>query len=136
MTFRDESEALRERADALERELAEVRRENDTLRAERDAARAGKQPPGDRHEAGDAVWVEWQGRWWRGTVLRVEGERLWHVHYDGWSKQWDETVGPRRIARGDGPPPGERARPLPIGLLAAGAIAVVLAIALGLFFGS
>jgi hypothetical protein len=40
--------------------------------------------------------VEWNGSWWAARILREEGERHL-VRYQGYSKDWDEWVGPDRI---------------------------------------
>ncbi|MCL6502019.1 MAG: caspase family protein [Pirellulales bacterium] len=49
-------------------------------------------------EAGTAVRVEWQGRWYGARVLRSYlGLHL--VRYDGYGAEWDEWVPPRRLAQ-------------------------------------
>ncbi len=55
------------------------------------------EPEGTGFEVGDEVAVEWQDRWWPATVSRVEGRQAWLIHYDGWSHDHDEIVGPARI---------------------------------------
>lgn len=48
------------------------------------------------HAAGDLVAVEWRGTWW--PAVLVERRRAgWMVHYDGYSKEWDEVVTLARI---------------------------------------
>ncbi|MBF0519434.1 MAG: hypothetical protein HQK92_06905 [Nitrospirae bacterium] len=50
---------------------------------------------------GDKVEVLWKGTWYAATVLKAKGE-LTYIHYDGYSKSWDEWVGLDRI-RGSEP---------------------------------
>lgn len=46
--------------------------------------------------AGMPVEVEWQEKWWPAKVVESSlGLQL--IHYDGFGKEWDEWVGPRRI---------------------------------------
>jgi hypothetical protein len=109
LSFRDDGEAQKHRIDALEDELEAARAEAERLREERDAALAKPVATPKKLTAGSAVWVEWNGKWWRGTVLQVLGGSLWQIHYDGWSSRWDEPVGPARIAPFGSPPPGPQA---------------------------
>ena len=50
---------------------------------------------------GDSVLVEWKKMWFKATVLNVYGTQVgkqsFKIHYDGWSKSWDEKVGYNRI---------------------------------------
>lgn len=48
-------------------------------------------------DAHDEVDVEWRGRWWPATVLERKGASRYLVHYDGFSEEWDEVVGPSQI---------------------------------------
>jgi len=64
----------------------------------------GEQQRGGAFAAGDAVLIEWRSRWWDGTVLKAEGPQAWRVHYEGWGSDWDEIVGPERLARRPGAP--------------------------------
>jgi hypothetical protein len=50
------------------------------------------------HVAGEAVRVEWGGKWWKAHVIEVISEVSWKIHYDGWSDRWDEVVSSDRIA--------------------------------------
>jgi hypothetical protein len=47
---------------------------------------------------GRAVWIEWQGTWWPGSVRSVDGSsgRVF-VHYEDWSSDYDESVAPTRL---------------------------------------
>jgi hypothetical protein len=47
---------------------------------------------------GDALHVEWGGRWWAGSVVRVEDDGRVRIHYEGWASSWDETVPRSRLA--------------------------------------
>ncbi|MEO5358158.1 MAG: hypothetical protein H7844_12800 [Nitrospirae bacterium YQR-1] len=51
---------------------------------------------------GDKVEVSWKGSWYPATVLKTKGD-LTYIHYDGYSKSWDEWVGLDRIRSTDGP---------------------------------
>jgi hypothetical protein len=52
--------------------------------------------PDDGRVAGDLVEVEWRGSWW--PAVLVERRRAgWHVHYEGYSKEWDEVASTDRI---------------------------------------
>lgn len=53
--------------------------------------------PGARLSAGAPVMIEWKGSYWRGTVLRLAGDRGALVHYDGWGSEWDEVASPARL---------------------------------------
>jgi hypothetical protein len=58
--------------------------------------------PADRarggHVPGEAVLVEWGGKWWNANVVEVVGDASWRIHYDGWSDRWDEVVSSERMA--------------------------------------
>lgn len=134
MAFRDDRDAQRHRIDSLEQQLEDAREEAEKLREERDRALEAKEREPERGPQrgafgrGDAVWVEWRGTWWRGTVRRVEGPIEWLVHYDGWGSQWDEVVGPSRIATRSKAPPGPiggSPRGLVLALVAVAALGVV-----------
>lgn len=47
--------------------------------------------------AGDDVDVEWNGEWWKATVISVSAGPNYKIHYVGWGPEWDETVGPTRV---------------------------------------
>jgi hypothetical protein len=49
---------------------------------------------------GSRVQINWKGRWYDGTVVRVAGERLWEVAYAGYDASWNEVVGPERLRAG------------------------------------
>jgi hypothetical protein len=54
-------------------------------------------PAVHRHPIGSAVVVQWGAQWWDAHVIETPAPNVWKVHYDGWSDQWDELVGPDRI---------------------------------------
>ena len=61
----------------------------------------------DGRSAGDPVEVEWRGSWFPAVLL--ERKRAgWHVHYEGYSNEWDEVVSLSRVrdrhALADEPP--------------------------------
>lgn len=56
------------------------------------------QKPGGRFRVGDAVSVEWRGKWYPCHVLRVDGARFF-IHYDGYDSSWDEWVTEARIRK-------------------------------------
>lgn len=41
---------------------------------------------------GRAVWIEWNGGWYAGSVLALESSDRVRVHYDGWAEAFDESV--------------------------------------------
>jgi hypothetical protein len=47
-------------------------------------------------KAGDDIDVEWNGEWWKASVIAVEGT-TYKVHYVGWGAEWDESVLPSRV---------------------------------------
>jgi hypothetical protein len=50
----------------------------------------------DGRAAGDLVEVEWRGSWWPAQL--VERRRTgWFVHYENYSKDWDEVVSLSRV---------------------------------------
>jgi hypothetical protein len=46
---------------------------------------------------GDKVDVQWQGDWWKASVIGVNAGPTYKVHYEGWGNEWDESVPPARI---------------------------------------
>jgi hypothetical protein len=52
-----------------------------------------------RSADGGQPFVEWGGRWWPATILATRPDGRMRVHYDGWGKEWDETVAPSRLIR-------------------------------------
>lgn len=48
------------------------------------------------YQVGDAVEVEWKGKWYPARVLKVS-KGTYFIHYDGYESSWDEWVGPKRI---------------------------------------
>jgi hypothetical protein len=63
------------------------------------------------HQVGDHVLVDWRGGDYPAVIVSVEGPSKFHVHYDGFSEDWDEVIPATRI-RGrlsttpTAPPPG------------------------------
>ena len=47
-------------------------------------------------KVGDKADVLWKGKWYPATVRKVKGHQCF-IHYDGYSRSWDEWVGPDRI---------------------------------------
>ena len=134
MTFRDERDAQRERIAQLEAALATAERERDEARAELakgDAARDRARLASSSFSAGAAVYVEWQGRWWRATVKEVVAPGRWLVHYDGWARSWDEAVGPERIVARSASPPGPLATETEGGAVWFAVVVVLLALLAG-----
>jgi len=93
---------------------------------------ASARRPATGYATGDAVYIAWGARWWRGRILRPVAPDRWLVHYDGWDSSWDEEVAADRLApHGDAPPPPLAAvkgsgRGLRIVLLAALAVAIAV----------
>jgi len=49
------------------------------------------------HAAGDALYVEWGGSWWKATAIAPLPDGRTVIHYDGWSEDYDEIARPKRI---------------------------------------
>jgi hypothetical protein len=49
------------------------------------------------HQVGDHVLVEWRGAEYPAVIVGIEGPARFHVHYDGFSEDWDETIPATRI---------------------------------------
>lgn len=49
------------------------------------------------YQSGAHVKVTWRGSVYRATVLSVEGNSQFKVHYEGYDSAWDEVVGSDRI---------------------------------------
>lgn len=45
-----------------------------------------------------SLLIEWQGRWFPGSIVRQNGDR-YYIHYAGYDDTWNEWVGPERIRR-------------------------------------
>lgn len=56
---------------------------------------------------GGAVEVLWGGRWWPGKLLRFENN-LYHISYDEYGPEWNESVGADRIRPLQSPAAGNR----------------------------
>lgn len=61
------------------------------------AVTAATPTAGTAHKAGDALYVEWGGSWWKATALAPLPDGRTVIHYDGWSDDHDEIAKPRRI---------------------------------------
>jgi len=46
---------------------------------------------------GQAISVEWNGRWYPSTVVAVQPDGTVRIHYVGWADSWDENVARSRI---------------------------------------
>jgi len=53
--------------------------------------------PVGRWSAGAHVQVLWNGTWYASTILAVNGNGTFRIHYDGWASSWDEDVAADRI---------------------------------------
>src|SRR4051794_14747182 len=49
------------------------------------------------HQVGDHVLVAWRGSDYPAVIVAVEGPSKFHVHYDGFSEDWDEVIPATRI---------------------------------------
>ena len=60
-----------------------------------------KQPAGGlAYKKGDAVMVEWKGSWWPAKIIAMnKGNKPYKIHYDGYSKSWDEWIGKKRVKK-------------------------------------
>lgn len=67
--------------------------------------------------AGEAVEVEWSGRWHPATVLKPENGR-YRISYSGYDSSWDEWVPPSRVRKTGAarpqPSPTSALRPAPL----------------------
>jgi hypothetical protein len=45
------------------------------------------------------LFVEWQGSWWRASIVRGTADGRSLIHYDGWGPEYDETVDASRMKR-------------------------------------
>lgn len=60
------------------------------------ASAAPKKAAAGAWKVGDKVDVNWNGQWWQGQILSVNGNQ-YKVHYIGWASSWDETVTASRL---------------------------------------
>jgi hypothetical protein len=141
VTFRDDRDAQQHRIEQLEQALEDAQREYEEVREERDEARADlartdEERAAHKHGAafavGAEVYVEWQGRWWKAIVRDAPGNGRWLIHYEGWARSWDETVGPDRIVARTATPPGPLAEDADRGAIAAVLLVVLITIVLAL----
>ena len=61
-------------------------------------AKRMRKPQGIGLSGGDAVKVEWKGKWYPAKVMRVEGDFAF-IHYDGFGAEWDEWVTGKRVKK-------------------------------------
>lgn len=60
-----------------------------------DLSRMRRRSPGGQGQ----LFIEWGGTWWPATIIATERDGRVLVHYDGWGKEWDETVDASRMLR-------------------------------------
>jgi hypothetical protein len=53
-------------------------------------------PTSSKYNVGDAVMVEWNGKWYPSHVIAADKNK-WKINYDGWESSWDEWVTDARI---------------------------------------
>lgn len=70
-------------------------------------APAGSSASAPPLRSGDAVQVEWKGRWFGARILQANAGR-YLVRYDGYDSSWDEWVTPARIKMPTGQPRPQR----------------------------
>jgi hypothetical protein len=70
----------------------------DRIKAGSAPAVAAAEPAGQKFANGDAVQVNWKGKWWPAHVIASK-KGQWKIHYDGYDNSWDEWVGPARIKK-------------------------------------
>src|SRR5260221_5046530 len=49
------------------------------------------------YQVGDHVMVSWRGGDYPAVIVGVEGPSKFHVHYDGFSEDWDEVIPATRV---------------------------------------
>jgi hypothetical protein len=49
------------------------------------------------HQVGDHILVDWRGDEYPAVIVGIEGPAKFHVHYDGYSDDWDESIPATRI---------------------------------------
>ena len=49
------------------------------------------------HPAGDALFVEWGGSWWKATSIAPLADGRTVIHYVGWGEDYDGVAKPKRI---------------------------------------
>jgi hypothetical protein len=49
------------------------------------------------HQVGDHIVVDWRGDEYPAVIVGIEGPAKFHVHYDGYSDDWDESIPATRI---------------------------------------
>src|SRR6476620_8215371 len=49
------------------------------------------------HRVGDHILVDWRGDEYPAVIVAIEGPAKFHVHYDGYSDDWDESIPATRI---------------------------------------
>ena len=56
-----------------------------------------RKPVGGSAARGDRVEVEWKGKWWAAKVAKVEDDFFYFIQYEGYGREWDEWVTPKRM---------------------------------------
>jgi hypothetical protein len=49
------------------------------------------------YQVGDHILVDWRGDDYPAVIVGIDGPSKFHVHYDGYSDDWDETIPATRI---------------------------------------
>lgn len=49
------------------------------------------------HVAGEPLFVEWGGSWWKASVITTLPDGRTVIHYTGWGEDYDEIAKPKRI---------------------------------------
>lgn len=62
-----------------------------------DRFRSSSAPATASYQPGDAVMILWNGTWYPGRILQVNGGQ-YYITYDGYSSSWDEWVGSDRLS--------------------------------------
>ena len=57
---------------------------------------SGNPPVNNPYSVGQQVKIEWNGQWYDGQILEVNGES-YRITYDNYSADWDEWVDPSRL---------------------------------------
>lgn len=54
-------------------------------------------PEAEQFAVGNKITIEWKGKGWPGVITEVVAKDRYRIHYDGYGKEWDEIIGPKRI---------------------------------------
>ena len=47
----------------------------------------------------DRIEVEWQGQWYKARITEQRGTDSFKISYDGFGREWDEWVTPKRMRK-------------------------------------